>query len=424
MKLNLGSLIEETPFIDTHEHLIEEQVRIEGKAGWGLFPCNDWAYLFWHYLQDDLASAGMPDAERGRFFAPDETTEAKYRLVAPYWDKVKYTGYGQAVRHTLRGLYGIDDLTAQTAPQLAEKYHNLVRPGFYKTVLNDKCHISHCQVNSLSEAFCETAQPDLLKQDIGLPSLTYPDAGPESLARQTGTTIRTLDDYLNFLTRFFADKAPRAVAVKSQCAYWRRLDFAKVSQETAEEPFARLVTGAVLSPDDRKIVEDFLFDWCVGKATEYRLPVKLHTGYYASHNHLPLHRICNNAADLVPLLNAYPDTNFVLMHIGYPYSHELMALAKNYRNVFIDLCWAWIINPAATTRFVYEFLLTVPANKLLSFGGDYIVVENIYGHAKIARQGLTQAMEGLVQDKWLTESEARTLIPQLMHGNAEALFNR
>ncbi len=47
---------------------------------------------------------------------------------------------------------------------------------------------------------------------------------------------------------------------------------------------------------------------------------------------------------LCPLLIEYPDTRFVLMHIGYPYASELIALAKHFPNTWADLCWAWSIS--------------------------------------------------------------------------------
>ena len=102
--------------------------------------------------------------------------------------------------------------------------------------------------------------------------------------------------------------------------------------------------------------------------------------------------------------------------------HGDKGLAKHYRNVTIDLCWAWIINPAACVRFVKEFLLAAPSNKLLTFGGDYASVENIVGHAAVARQGLAQALSELVEEKWLTEAAALELVEPLMRGNARALF--
>lgn len=64
-----------------------------------------------------------------------------------------------------------------------------------------------------------------------------------------------------------------------------------------------------------------------------------------------------------------------------------------------------------------------PANRLLTFGGDFISVENVAGHASIARQGLAQALDELVAEGWLSESAALDLVEPLMRGNAWELFN-
>jgi len=99
-----------------------------------------------------------------------------------------------------------------------------------------------------------------------------------------------------------------------------------------------------------------------------------------------------------------------------------LALAKHYRNVAVDLCWAWIINPLASVRFVKEFLLGAPHSKLLTFGGDYTTVENIVGHAALARRGLVQALGELVDEGWLSQGAALDLLEPLMRGNARELF--
>ena len=92
--------VEQTPFVDTHEHLVEESLRLRGGGGSPLLPCDDWALVFHHYLHDDLTSAGMSGEDRSRFFSDGISAEEKYRLVAPWWELTKHTGYGQAVRHT------------------------------------------------------------------------------------------------------------------------------------------------------------------------------------------------------------------------------------------------------------------------------------------------------------------------------------
>jgi hypothetical protein len=44
----------------------------------------------------------------------------------------------------------------------------------------------------------------------------------------------------------------------------------------------------------------------------------------------------------------------------------LLAVAKQYSNAYIDMCWSWIINPVAAKDFLKKYLVTVPANKLLT----------------------------------------------------------
>jgi len=102
----------------------------------------------------------------------------------------------------------------------------------------------------------------------------------------------------------------------------------------------------------------------------------------------------------------------------------MIALGKHYANAFIDLCWAWIISPTACVRFVSEFLTAAPVNKLLGFGGDYIPIEPVVGHAWIARQGLALALTQLVDDGWMSETEATTAAERILRENAIDLFPR
>ncbi len=77
---------------------------------------------------------------------------------------------------------------------------------------------------------------------------------------------------------------------------------------------------------------------------QHNLPFKIHTGYYAGYGGMPVERI--KPGHLCGLLKQYPQARFVLMHIAYPYSDEIVAaIAKHYPNVYVDLCWAWSIDP-------------------------------------------------------------------------------
>ncbi|MER9714014.1 hypothetical protein NKJ13_27840 [Mesorhizobium sp. M0174] len=103
----IAKIVAETDLADTHEHLVEESRRTKGSTGW-LFPCDDWALLFREYIQDDLHCAGMSIADELRFYDPETPSIDKFKLVHPFWERMKHTGYAQAFSHTLRKLYGIE----------------------------------------------------------------------------------------------------------------------------------------------------------------------------------------------------------------------------------------------------------------------------------------------------------------------------
>src|SRR5262249_22313178 len=123
------------------------------------------------------------------------------------------------------------------------------------------------------------------------------------------------------------------------------------------------------------------------------------------------------------LMARFPRTRWVLMHIAYPYSDELIAMVKRYPNAWADLCWAWSINPRASMEFVRRFLHAAPANKLFAFGGDTRGPTGALAYAIQARRWLTKALEAEVADGDLTERQAITLATRLMRDNQFACFD-
>ena len=410
------------PLIDTHEHLIEEKQRLDVTSS-SHVPCDDWALLLSHYLNSDLLVAGMPKADMDQFLSPKVEPGAKWKLIAPYWGAVKNTGYAQAVRIACRELYAVDDVSAATVAKIQAGYEKTRRTGFYHHILHDLAGIQSCQVNCLTGVpFKESDMPTFLMQDISIVGMF---AGPNirQYAPATGIDPKTLSDWHRVIDWWFDRYGKYAVAAKSQNAYSRDIDYARVPAEKAEPVFAKVLQKDPVNPEDRKLLEDHLFWYAVEQATRHGLPVKLHTGYYAGQNSMPLARLQHNPGSASDLCRLSPDTKFVFMHIGYPYYEEMLALAKNYANAHIDMCWSWIINPVAAKDYLKKHIVTAPANKLLPFGGDYIPVEPVLGHAIIARRGISQALFELVDEGWLTLTDALELVDIILHGNARQIFH-
>jgi uncharacterized protein len=377
--------------------------------------------LLSHYLSSDFLTAGIPDETLRRFYASNDSPVEKWKLIEPYWPAVKNTGYARSARIAIQELYGVDALSASTVEQVQEGYIKQRKKGFYRHILCNLAKIESCQVNCTGEPFKESQTPTLLMQDLSLVGMF---AGPdfETFGTPAGIKASSLADWHRVIDWWFDKYGRYAVAVKSQHAYNRDIDYLQVPAEEVEQNFKRKAAGESLTAQEQKALEDHLFWYSVNKAISYNLPIKLHTGYYASENGMPLSRLRQNPSSACELCRMAPDARFVFMHIGYPYYEEFVAVAKQYSNAYLDMCWSWIINPVAAKDFLKKYLVTAPSNKILTFGGDYLFVEPVLGHASIARQGIALALSELVEEQWLGMDDALELIDPIMHGNARQIF--
>jgi hypothetical protein len=154
-------------------------------------------------------------------------------------------------------------------------------------------------------------------------------------------------------------------------------------------------------------------------AKEFYIPVQIHTGLQAGNGNIIIN---SKPTHLVNLFMEYPDVNFCIFHSSYPYGGELSTLAKNFPNVFIDMCWSAIISPSYSKRYLHEWIETVPANKIMAFGGDYGVVECAYAHSVMARRIVAEVLIEKVTDGYMTEAEALNVANRILSENAMEIF--
>ena len=417
--------VRKTPFIDTHEHLSEESDRLS------ISPEKDsWISMMGPYFSDDLISAGLDEQGRAKLLDTELSLHERWAVVEPLWGAVRNTAYAKALEFSVKELYGIDEISFSTIDQIQEKYLEFRKEGFYKEAFSSRyAHIESCQVNSLDGApFRESEQPELLMQDLSIvPMFAREEVvlglSIEKFSEPANISVQSIDDWYKVIDWYFVQYGEKAVAVKSQNAYNRDLDYDPVAKESAAPLFLKRIKKEEMSEEEMKALENHLFGYTVGKATEYNLPVKLHTGYFAGFNGMPMARVARNPGDMSNLCMNFPNTRFVFMHMTYPYESELLALTKHHRGAVADMCWAWIIDPVAAQNFLKRYLVTAPLNKILTFGGDHSYVECTIGHAAIARRGIARALTELVQEEWFTLEEALAVVEPIMCGNAKEIFH-
>jgi predicted TIM-barrel fold metal-dependent hydrolase len=126
---------------------------------------------------------------------------------------------------------------------------------------------------------------------------------------------------------------------------------------------------------------------------------------------------------LTDLIRRHPRTRFDLFHISYPYYREAAVMAKYYDNVTVDLCWAWAFSPYETAQALHVLLDLVPIHKIFGFGGDYIHLEGVVGHALAAREGVARVLSERVRDGRHRESDALEIARIILHDGPAQHFS-
>src|SRR5262249_4357744 len=125
--------------------------------------------------------------------------------------------------------FGIDEISAETLAQAAAELAQLQAQGRLG-LLRDTARLDHVQIDNFRYA-C-TADPEdagFFLTDISVWDLCSGLPGVGSLARvedAAGAEVRTIDGLRDAIHAIFDKHATRAIAVKSQHAYNRRLSWA------------------------------------------------------------------------------------------------------------------------------------------------------------------------------------------------------
>lgn len=412
----LKARIDEIRLIDTHEHLDSEADRLKQPP--------DCLATMLHYTESDLHSAGMPAVagQTNKVIAQDTRVPfaERWTQFLKYWPEVRFTGYGRALARCVGDLYGVSLARPgpETGRELNDRIAARLKPGFYRWVLKEKARIDLSIVDVSKTVVDREFFAPVLRFDT---FVTLSNRGQlEAIASKTGVAINTLEDLVRALEAAF-DQGIREgiVGVKSGLAYSRRIYYPMPLVEEARAVFDKIKEGQRPGGETILLLQNYMMNQVCRLAGEHKLPFQIHTGLQTGFGN----DITNSKpTDLINLFKAYPETQFVIFHGSYPYGPELGVLAKNFANVYIDMCWLHIISPREAREALAEWIDTVPANKIMGFGGDYRFVEGAYGHAEMARENVAQALARKVEEGTMTEADALELARKFLRENAIRLF--
>jgi len=230
----------------------------------------------------------------------------------------------------------------------------------------------------------------------------------------------TLGEYLAKVVDPTLERHKRggAVAIKFEAAYLRSLDFDDVSRADADSAYAH--------KQPYKRLQDFLFRHIAAEAGRLGMAVHLHVawgpgGYFhiAGTNPLLLESVFND-----PRLH---QTNFVLLHGGWPFTREITALLTK-PNVYADFSAQTLTNyPRRVAQVLREWLEFAPDKVLFAtdaypYSSELGWEESGWVANNTGRQALGLALTEMMNDGEITRDRAVEVAHMVLRDNARKLY--
>lgn len=223
-------------------------------------------------------------------------------------------------------------------------------------------------------------------------------------AEELGMTVDSLADLEALIDRLLDENIKAGSrSIKSAIAYDRTLQMDPSPRAKAARIFG--TSPQRISPADRKLFGDYIIRFCHDRARDRGLVAQAHTGLARLSGSNPLH--------VEPLLQEFPEVTFDLFHGGYPWIHEVAALAHNHPNVRINLTWLPQLSTEAAAAALREWIQVIPQADRISWGGDCRTGEESYAALLAAKHSVARAFGDLVDDEYFdlgTAIEAATSI--------------
>jgi predicted TIM-barrel fold metal-dependent hydrolase len=363
--------------IDAHAHLMPEIVQNSRH--------KDALSVYGQYVRLPMLASGLPYSEWERMHDGSVPLRERWAILKPYLERIQFTSFARAARQTLEHFWGVPQLTDDNIEEVSQRIAAENRPGLYQRVLREHCNIFRvCNQDTLHND-CRDLEV-YRDQDILAPVVSLLDVkGPEGaeVNHLIGPDNRgSLDGYLEWARERLAEMAHGgAIGFKTFA-----VEEVPVDRSLALAEFADLQrAGVEMRIDVASRLRSYLHDRLLATASQLGLPVAVHTGYWRVDQFHPV--------NLIPLLERFPALHFDLFHAGVPYVREIGAMAINYPNTSLNLCWAHSNNASMAASALDEYIDWLGSDKLIAFGSDvHQTVEKVYGHLELARQNIAHVL--------------------------------
>jgi hypothetical protein len=403
----LLSEMERLPVVDAHNHLPSEEVRLREHF--------DALTFYRQYTRLPMFAAGLSEADFLRMHDPAESLDVRFEIFERWKPAFRFSSAGRAASIALQHYYGETQVTRDNFDAVTDGMRRIYRPNvLYQKCLVEACGIRYALQNSPPE---EAAERDPLLRLVPMIGIgdewnEYNDLAQALMKGEPPAD--SLDDYLdNRRERLRTLKRAGAVAFKhfahpscpSDAAVartvWHQLQAGDATCARSEAP------NPLLS---------YLTDELLAEVSRLGAPVAFHTGVWGDFREYdPQH--------LIPYFQRHPDLRFDLFHMGIPYARAMGRIGANFRNVWLNMCWAPTISTTTAANALDEWLDMVPPSKIIAFGSDVRwPIEKVFGHLSLAREVVAMVLARRIDRQLLNHDDAIELSRMWLFDNPIELY--
>lgn len=349
-----------------------------------------------------------------------ERFDKTYKARKDYLKKVGYKSYFVWLQKSIQQIYNLNEkITVDNWDIISGKVCEAYKSnGHNIELLKDKCHYEKIILDAFWDPGSNNNHPELFTPTFRINMFLFgyskeaKDHNGNNPLKLYNTDINDIDEYIAFTKSTIARKKDEGcVALKSALAYDRGLDFTEVSKDRAQKAFGR--TGYVVTDEDIKAFQDYVFFEICKIAAELDIPLQCHTGLGILKK--------TNAMQMQELIAKNPKTKFVLFHGSYPWTSDIGALFHTYRNVYPDLCWLPLISMTVSEKLLHE-LIEVGLSDRVCWGCDTWTAEESYGALLAMRRVLATVLSDKVDNGYISLEDARVIIDNILYNNAKKLY--
>jgi uncharacterized protein len=418
MNDSLREFVEQLPIVDVHEHHLPEIIH---QREVNLLQLFQQSYAGWAQARPYCLPSESRDADPMLAAAGPTTWEA----LAPFLD---HSGSNFFVRNLVRAVIdlhgggGVPEITRDNWPALdaavraahrrPEWQHEVLNRARITTVITDAYNDPLLDPRpALGASYRSVMRTNSLALGWHPDSHDHNDNRAHELLNRVGLKAESFDEYLVALEKLVAGLAVRGqVALKNSLAYDRDINFDEPNDQLARAAWGK----AAPSPAERKAFGDFIVDYLCRIAAARDIPVQLHLGTGIIRGSHPL--------GVAGLIERHPRTRFLLMHLAYPWSRDLLGMAFVYRNIWLDLTWSFLLSPSHFKLALHEAIEVLPNDSRMMLGGDNWHVEETYGAMQTARRLITEVLDEKLASGYFSRATAERLARRMLHDNAREFF--